>query len=408
MAHLLLLEVPGGNDFTVLEDAVAIGHTVTFFTADLARYEAQGARAREAIVISPFDYDALEAAALAAHARLRFDAILCILDIRVIEASRLAARLGLRFLNPATARLARDKVAVRQALAQAGVPQPRFAAAETAQDLEQAVAEVGYPALIKPADGYGSQNVSVIFDPAGLRALIASWNDPGRQPTDYGLGVRAGTRVSVEQYVRGAIIGCDVFSSAGERVLLGINDKLMFPPPSFAVRGGCFPSNRYDIDAIRAYAFQCLDAIDFDFGAAHVEMIVAPDGPYLVEINPRLVSAQLPFQMGYAFERSLYADLIDLHLGKPLAASRALRATWFSAIRWIAADRPGELASVTLPDQIDPAVRRVVLFKEPGDPVRPPINNGDRVGYVIAVGTTQTAAEQIADRFVRASAVCVR
>ena len=26
MSHILLLEVPGGNDFTVLDDAVAMGH----------------------------------------------------------------------------------------------------------------------------------------------------------------------------------------------------------------------------------------------------------------------------------------------------------------------------------------------------------------------------------------------
>ena len=36
VAHLLLLEAPGGNDFTVLEDAVGMGHQVTFFTGDLA------------------------------------------------------------------------------------------------------------------------------------------------------------------------------------------------------------------------------------------------------------------------------------------------------------------------------------------------------------------------------------
>lgn len=38
----------------------------------------------------------------------------------------------------------------------------------------------------------------------------------------------------------------------------------------------------------------------FDFGAAHIEMIIADGEPWLVEVNPRPVSAQIPFQMGYA------------------------------------------------------------------------------------------------------------
>jgi hypothetical protein len=60
MAHLLLIEVPGGNDFTILEDAIDLGHQVTFFTADLAHYRKQGeetqarlALAREIVEIHP-------------------------------------------------------------------------------------------------------------------------------------------------------------------------------------------------------------------------------------------------------------------------------------------------------------------------------------------------------------------
>jgi biotin carboxylase len=407
LAHLLLIEVPGGNDFTVLEDAVDLGHQVTFFTADLAHYrrqreatQARLALAREIIDLQPFDYAEFERRACLVHSSHPFDAVLCLIDIRLVEASLIAEKLGLRFLNPATTRMMRDKFSVRQRLAARGVRQPRFAVAETAGELRQAVAEIGYPVLVKPSDGYGSQNVSVVFSDADLDKLTDSHEALTLKPTDYGLGVRAGNRFSVEEYVRGHMIGCDVFSNKTERVFLGINDKLMFPPPSFAMRGSCFPSDRYDVSAIGQYAFDILDAVNFDFGACHIEMIVAPDGPYLVEVNPRLVSAQIPHQMGYALQRSIYADLINLHLGLPIAPLRDLKRHSFSAIRWFVADRPGILASIQLPEALDEAVRRVVLFKESGDAVRPPVHNGDRIGYVIAVGGTQAAAEAIADRCV--------
>jgi len=196
MAHLLLLEAPGGNDFTVLEDAVAMGHEVTFFTGDLAQYEDQGDRtrtclglARQIVEIRPFTEAALERAALTVHAHLPFDAILCILDIRMVAASNFAVTLGLRFLNPKTTRMARDKVAVREALARAGVRQPRFARADTVETLRHAVAEVGFPALVKPSDGYGSQNVWLVRNADDLAAAETALSRPA---TDYGLGVSAG------------------------------------------------------------------------------------------------------------------------------------------------------------------------------------------------------------------------
>jgi biotin carboxylase len=408
MAHLLLIEAPGGNDFTVLEDAVQLGHEVTFFSADLGHYRRQGettqaclALARELVEVNPFDYAEFERRACLAHSHRPFDAILCLVDIRMIEASLIAERLGLRFLNSVTARVMRDKFSVRQALARRGVRQPAFALAETVKDLGPAVAAIGYPVLIKPSDGYGSQNVRVVFSDADLKALANSVETMTSNPTDYGFGVRASNRFSVEKYIRGHMIGCDVFTGGDERILLGINDKVLFAPPSFAMRGSCFPSDRYDIPKIRDYAFEILDAVDFDFGASHIEMIVAEDGPYLVEVNPRLVSAQIPYQMGYALERSVYADLIDLHLGLPMTELRDTKPRWFSAIRWIVAVRPGILESIELPEQLDESVRRVVLFKEPGDAVRPPIHNGDRIGYVIAVGQSQAASEEIAERYVQ-------
>jgi len=407
MAHLLLLEAPGGNDFTVLEDAVQMGHGVTFVTADLAKYQSLGeatlaslALARRLVEVKPFDYASLEQQVLAIHAQDPFDGILCLIDIRMIEASQLAARLGLRFLNTNTTRMARDKVSVRESLTRQGVRQPAFALAETVDDLCRAVAKLGFPVLVKPSDGYGSQNVTVLKSPEDLEALIVTLEELEQRPTDYGLGVHANNRFSVERYVTGHMIGCDVFSNAEGRVMLGINDKLMFPPPSFAMRGSCFPSQRYDSKVIQDYAFQILDAIKFDFGACHIEMIVAEDGPYLVEVNPRLVSAQIPFQMGYALQRSIYADLINLHLGVSLEGLRHIKAPWFAAIRWVTAQRAGILSALHLPETVHPAIRRVVLFKKPGDAVRPPINNGDRMAYVIAVGETQEDAERIAETYI--------
>lgn len=412
MAHLLLLEVPGGNDFTLVEDAVRLGHRVTFVTGELAQYAAQSPAVRaglglaaRVVEVCPFSQQALEQAIEPLHAADPIEAVICMLDIRMLAASLLARTLGLRFLNPDTTRLTRDKSRLRSRLAEAGIRQARFARAETLAELDAAVRQVGLPAIVKPADGFASQNVHILRTQADTDALVSTLSDVR---ADYGLGVAASGVLLVEEFLEGKLIGCDVFSDGSTRALLGINDKALFPAPSFAMRGSSFPTQRYDTAAIQDYAFAILDAIDFDFGAAHIEMIVTEDGPMLVEVNPRLVSAQIPHQMAYALHRSIYADLVALHLGEPAASFHAPRPACFSAIRWLTADRPGTLDHIAIPIEAPAEIRRVVFFKGEGELVRPPIHNGDRIGYVIAVGAEEATAEAIAERYIADCRVSLR
>ncbi len=407
MAHLLLLEVPGANDFNILEEAVRLGHQVTFFTADLSAYLAHQtlatsrlSLAREVVCLTPFDYDSFEQAALALHEKTPFDAILCLIDIRMIEAARLAERLGLKFLNSKTATLIRDKYSVRERLARHAIRQPRFALATTNAQLKSTIETIGFPVLIKPSDGYGSQNILTFMSAEGFAALAAPFANYLPLKTDYGLGVCANDRLVVEEYIRGEVIGCETFTVDGRHMFLGINDKVFFPPPCFGIKGSCFPSGRFDTEKIRDYVFQILDALYFDFGAAHTEIIITPDGPYLVEVNPRLIGAHIPRLLGFALERSVYADVIDLHLGGDLAELRDVRPPRIAVSRWITSSECGVIKAIITPTTDAPGIMAVHLFKQPGDMTRPPFDNADRLGCVMAVGKTQADAERLAENFV--------
>lgn len=414
MAHLLLIEAPGGNDLTVLEDALALGHQFTFVTSSLGHYQALGAATRAllaealgCIEIPDFTLASWLDPILALHQAHPVEAVLCLVDIRIVAAAELARRLGCRFLAPAAARLLRDKAAVRERLAVRGVRQPESRLATTPQELRSAVRQLGFPVLVKPADGYASQQVQLVQDGADLEACCTRLAGP--VTIDYGLGVRSSQRWSVERYVRGELIGCDLLIGAGEPVFLGINDKRMFAPPSFAMRGSCFPSQRYDTAGIRAYALQLLEAVGFDFGATHIEMIVDEQGlPWMVEINPRLVSAQIPFQLGYAFGRSVHAALIDLHLGRSLDDWRHASPVACCAIRWLVAPRPGVIERIEWPQDAPIQPMRVVVFRGPGAEVVPPINNGDRIAYVMVTAPTQEQAEAGAEAYLSASRLVLR
>lgn len=169
MAHLLIIELPGGNDTDVVQAALDRGDQFTFLSAHLDHYKQQPyvpatlAFAQEQIEVAPFDYDEVEDRVLAVHAQCQIDAVRCLIDSHMPTAARLARRLGLRRLNPANASLLRDEFDVRRGLAERGLAQPSFELATSNEALQAAVERPGLPVLIKPADGSGSQSIVVLW-----------------------------------------------------------------------------------------------------------------------------------------------------------------------------------------------------------------------------------------------------
>ena len=405
MAHVLVLELAGGNDVDILDAIIARGDSFTFLTSDLASYQAQPAvgaslaRAVERLECPGFVYEEVEGALAERHGHQPFEALVCMVDIRIVAAARLAQSLGLRFLNPDTAALLRDKFSARQRLQARGVPQAGHRLATSEDEILAAIEELGFPVLIKPCDGYASQNVVVIEGPEDLEPWISPAPSLAAQAMDYGLGVRSNQRFIIERYLTGSFIGCDTMSVGGRHHFLGLNEKVMCPPPSFTISGGCFIPAAPGMEAIRDYAFSLLDAVGFDFGAAHIEMMITADGPELIEINPRLVSAKIPRLMGYGLGRSVYADLVSLHLGESAFLMQD-HERLFAVSRWITANRAGRLTRVILPEWHDPGVRSFEILKREGAPVRPPFENVDRVGYVMTAGANRSAAEALAERWI--------
>ena len=113
----------------------------------------------EADVAKVADY-ADPAAVLKAIGRLKVDGVLTVsADSAVPAVAAIAARLGLPGIGVETAHLMTHKVAMRRELTDAGVPQPRFAALRTLAERRRAADEVGFPAVLKPADSGGQRAV---------------------------------------------------------------------------------------------------------------------------------------------------------------------------------------------------------------------------------------------------------
>ena len=406
MSTVVVIEMPGGNDTDLLKALIDRGDEFIFVTADATHYEMQPevwefvSKAKQVVISEEFNLEQI-IDALSQHKDL--DGLMCLVDIRIIEASEIADHFGLPFLNIDSALMLRDKATVRQQLQNLGIEQPKFKLAVSNDDVANAVSLIGLPCLIKPSDGYGSQNIVYLESEADLEPWITPIHDMLPSNTQYGLGVKANDRLLVEEFMVGQVIGCDTLTINGKHHLLGINEKRFFPPPSFAIEGGSFTPNQGQFAGVEAYVFDILDAVFFNHGAAHIELKVTDQGLRLIEVNPRLVGAKIPRLITYALGVNIYDMLIDLHTNKKVNFPQNVCGV--ASSHWLTSDCTGALASVNFPEDIPVEIRCVEILKKIGDQVRPPYENADRIGYVMACGSNYDMSERIAREFVESTKV---
>jgi hypothetical protein len=111
--------------------------------------------------------------------------------------------------------------------------------------------------------------------------------------------------------------------------------------------------------------------------------------------------------LGYALGRSLHADLIALHCGRPLPVGSGA-SPQVAVMRTIEAGRHGLLDEVVLPTWQDPAIRCVDIARQPGQAVGPPLNDAESLGCVMVCGPSRADAEDLADRYVARALVKLR
>src|SRR5436190_17165390 len=134
---------------------------------------------READVAKVIDFS--DAAAVVEATRdVQLDGVLTVSADRAVPVvAAVAEARGLPGIGTPTAHLMTHKIAMRRALAEAGVPQPRFAALRGMSERRRAADEVGFPAVLKPADSGGQRGVFRVdslddIDAHLHEALIAS------------------------------------------------------------------------------------------------------------------------------------------------------------------------------------------------------------------------------------------
>ncbi|MEM5372779.1 ATP-grasp domain-containing protein [Paraburkholderia azotifigens] len=172
--------------------------------------------------------------AVAATARaMRVDAIVPGFEYTVGVAAQAAARLGLPHLPPEAAALTQDKPHSRLHLATVGVAVPQFAQIAAPRDILTAASQVGFPAVLKPVNGCGSQLVTRVTSLAELQFEVERAMHQG----GVDMGRKIGNVLLLEQHLEGPEYCIEGYIDGRGPRVVAVTEKLLSAEPYFVEMG---------------------------------------------------------------------------------------------------------------------------------------------------------------------------
>ena len=286
-------------------------------------------------------------------------------------AARIAAKLGLPGPDPLAVTECRNKAHQRTVL---GAP------CTVATSVAAAVAAaVEFPVVLKPAEGSGSVGVLRCETPDAVASQAAALLSVTHN--ERGLPVPA--QVLVEPYASGPEYSVELFGD----VVVAVVRKHLGPAPFFVEVGHDVPAALPPADetALIDTARAAVTALGLGFGAAHVEIRLSPDGPRLMEVNPRPAGGMIPELVRAATGVDLVAAQVAAVLGLPpdlRATRRACASLRFLTATATSVLSPGDAVAKA---STVPGVVEARLYRPAGTVVRPARDYRDRAGHVLAV-----------------------
>lgn len=206
-------------------------------------------------------------------------------------ADLLSARLGLPTNGVRLSAARRDKFAMVEALAAAGVPGPRQMLADSAESVRRWHSELGGRVVVKPLRSAASVGVTFCDTP---EESVRAYESLLVQESVFS---EPNTGVVVQEYLSGPEYAVNTASRDGRHRICDIwrNTKLAINGVHDQL-GGMFlmPRHGRDCDVVADYAKQVLDALEIRHGCGHIEIRLTPQGPRLVDFGARIAGGDLP------------------------------------------------------------------------------------------------------------------
>lgn len=298
-------------------------------------------------------------------------------DLPMRSVAAATTLLNLPGISYETAVKATDKGEMIRAFHEYHVETPWFHILSNGKVTKENLSHISFPCIVKPTDNSGSRGV-IRVDHAKDFADACNYSQ---------VHSRNG-QIIVEEYMTGREVSVEMIIYNGNIHVVAVTDKITTGAPYFVEMGHTQPSMIEPESQlkIKDLALRAVQAIGIENGAAHVEIMLTPEGPKMIELGARLggdcISTHLVL---LSTGVDMVKAVIDISLGKMPDINPSIQKG--CAIRYFKPDQ-GILASVTGVEKArgSEGIKEITLTKSIGEKVVEIKSSSDRVGFIISQG----------------------
>ena len=325
------------------------------------------------------------------HREVRpIEGVICVAADAPLTAALVAERLGLPGISLESARLASDKLAMKERFAERGVPVPWFAPVPGIAALRSIVAGRGSGLVIKPVDSRGSRGVQRLARVAGLDEAFA--RTKAHSPTG---------RVMVEAYLSGPQVSTESIVTRGRCYTPGFSDRnyelLEIHAPFFIENGGDLPSALAGgiQEKVKGVVARAAEALGIAEGTVKGDIVVHEGEPYVIELAARLsggffCTREIPLNTGVDF----VGAAIRVALGERVGPAELTPKKRLPVVQRYAFPKPGRIIEVRGAEAARsvPGIADLIVTARPGDIIPPAGDKRPSAAMVLATGRTRESA----------------
>ncbi|MCK0473714.1 ATP-grasp domain-containing protein [Halalkalibacter sp. APA_J-10(15)] len=392
MAHLLMIESWVGASGNLLPPLLkSLGHTYTFVTRKPEHYQSSLNTEKHPVLRyadNVIKTETNDIPGLIHELRSgRFDGVITVCDYYIETVREVAKAFNIPCPFPAEVKTVRNKNHMRQALDKANLANPIYRLAHRWDEVVNAANEIGYPFVLKPVDLASSAFVNLIENEQALQDAFHALES---FPLNFREQERDCTYL-LEAYMHGTEVSVESVSFNGETTILGITDKSITGTPYFIENGHMFPAQLSEElqETVTQFVKDALDAVGFDHGIAHTEVMITDEGPRIIEINPRTAGNYIVELIERVTNIDLLHVFVDLALGLKPNIIRKESGVTSAGIMFLVPQQGGTISEIEGTDTLasDEHVVRYKVEDCLGKTIAAPIDNACYLGHVMTEDT---------------------
>lgn len=298
-------------------------------------------------------------------------------DVAVITIGKVCDELGLCGLSFEAAKIASDKMLMKECYEANGVRTARFRKVHFEDDLEEAIRDLEYPLIFKAVDSSGSRGITRVNTKEDIPGAVAAVKATTRK--DYYI---------VEEFIIGEEFGAQAFVYGGKLQFVLPHGDYVFVGDTGVPVGHFAP---YDLsEEVLQDVFdqteKAIKAMKLDNCAINADFIMKDQKTYVLEIGGRSGATCLAELVSIYYGFDYYEKIIQAALGE--APSFPQNQAVPNASKLLMSDKDGIIRSIANHNASSENIYEVQFDYTVGDAVKKFHVGPHRIGHVITKGTT--------------------